>query len=148
MVASSRFSETASLSAVRPYPPALPVLNFPREHCEEIHTQPDHPFNLAPSKTESSVHPAKQHQLLATGWKSNSTNSSGSGRTAGDVKIPSRTCEFCLRLFSKRSRMIKHVMTVHEAEMHKLDLSKFISMRQVWANKGVGSEAASQWKEM
>lgn len=49
-------------------------------------------------------------------------------------KVTPRTCELCMRHFSKRSVMIKHVLAVHAADLHKLELSKFVSQRQVWTN--------------
>ena len=35
-------------------------------------------------------------------------------------------CDICNKLFGKRSRMINHITNVHPADMHKVDLAKFV----------------------
>jgi hypothetical protein len=35
-------------------------------------------------------------------------------------------CDICHRKFDKRSRMIRHITSVHSSDIHKVDLSRFV----------------------
>ena len=35
-------------------------------------------------------------------------------------------CDICYRRFAKRSRMIRHIKSVHSADIHRVDLNRFV----------------------
>ena len=39
---------------------------------------------------------------------------------------PTFHCDICYRRFAKRSRMIRHIKSVHSADIHRVDLNRFV----------------------
>lgn len=46
---------------------------------------------------------------------------------------PQFKCDICSRNFGKRSRMIKHITSFHPGDIHKVDLTKFVSFKNLAA---------------
>ena len=42
---------------------------------------------------------------------------------------PTFHCDICYRRFAKRTRMIRHIKNVHSADIHRVDLNKFVLPR-------------------
>ena len=56
---------------------------------------------------------------------------------------PAARCHICAREFSRRSKMIRHMMSVHADDVHKVDLAEFVnqnSKRRAWNRLWDGEE--------
>ncbi len=62
---------------------------------------------------------------LVLGCQSSETASGGSGTQVS--RKPAPRCHICAREFSRRSKMIRHVMAVHPDDVHKVDLAEFVN---------------------
>jgi len=40
-------------------------------------------------------------------------------------------CDICYKSFAKRTRMIRHIKNVHSADIHRVDLNKFVLPRRI-----------------
>ncbi len=55
-------------------------------------------------------------------------------------------CDICMKGFRRRIQMIKHVMSQHASQMHKVDLAKFVSNELDIDDQQRGGEGAAPWE--
>ena len=115
-----------------PKTPATPVTPAPTEIQKTAYGRQVKPVlvnlvNIKPKIVENNVTKCQ---------KSNSLSPQTVSQTIENKNSPTFHCDICYRRFAKRTRMIRHIKNVHSADIHRVDLNKFVLPRtKIHVNK-------------